>query len=173
MCSLLHLAMFLFLMPSYLASPFQLRIEGRVLRTEQGLLLRSLQLSDSGLYSCTATENNFKHTVAKVQLHVLNSETVHAVLFHSETPSLRADGDISAAAMRAGVPGAPGPHYQDLVQLLTQPEMGLINQYCQGYWRHAAASHKEVLAGLKTKEQQDQKKPRNRRNHQPDMDQHT
>ncbi|XP_025060156.1 semaphorin-3F isoform X3 [Alligator sinensis] len=151
----------------------ELRIEGRVLRTEQGLLLRSLQLSDSGLYSCTATENNFKHTVAKVQLHVLNSETVHAVLFHSETPSLRADGDISAAAMRAGVPGAPGPHYQDLVQLLTQPEMGLINQYCQGYWRHAAASHKEVLAGLKTKEQQDQKKPRNRRNHQPDMDQHT
>ncbi|XP_039337545.1 semaphorin-3F isoform X3 [Mauremys reevesii] len=153
----------------------ELRMEGRVLRTEQGLLLRSLQLSDSGLYSCTATENNFKHTVAKVQLHVLSSETVHSVLFQSEAPALQADGDVSSSVlgMRAGLPGAPSPHYQDLVQLLTQPEMGLINQYCQGYWRHAASSHKEALANLKAKELQDEKKPRNRRNHQPDVDQLT
>ncbi|XP_015276729.1 PREDICTED: semaphorin-3F [Gekko japonicus] len=145
----------------------ELRTEGRVLRTEQGLLLRSLQLSDGGLYSCTATENNFKHTVAKVQLHVLSSETVHAVLFQSEAPA------PSAAAMRAGLPGTFSSHYHDLVQLLTQPEMGLINQYCQGYWRHVASSHKETLAGLKAKELHDQKKPRNRRNHQPDTDPHT
>uniref|UniRef100_A0A8D0G8U5 Semaphorin 3F n=1 Tax=Sphenodon punctatus TaxID=8508 RepID=A0A8D0G8U5_SPHPU len=145
----------------------ELRTEGRVLRTEQGLLLRSLQLSDGGVYSCTATENNFKHTVTKVQLHVLSSETVHAVLFQSEPPA------PSLAAMRAGLPGASNPHYHDLVQLLTQPEMGLINQYCQGYWRHTASSHKEALAGLKAKELQDQKKPRNRRNHQPDTDQQT
>ncbi|XP_067417381.1 semaphorin-3F isoform X2 [Emydura macquarii macquarii] len=153
----------------------ELRTEGRVLRTEQGLLLRSLQLSDGGLYFCTATENNFKHTVAKVQLHVLSSETVHAVLSQSEAPALPADGDASSPALgvRAGVPGAPGPHYQDLVQLLTQPEMGLINQYCQGYWRHAVSGHKEALASLKAKELQDQKKPRNRRNHQPDMNQLT
>nr|XP_009671401.1 PREDICTED: semaphorin-3F-like [Struthio camelus australis] len=64
----------------------ELRVEGRVLRTEQGLLLRSLQLSDSGLYSCTATENNFKHTVTKVQLRVLSCSTVHAVLFQVDVP---------------------------------------------------------------------------------------
>ncbi|XP_030425734.1 semaphorin-3F-like isoform X1 [Gopherus evgoodei] len=153
----------------------ELRMEGRVLRTEQGLLLRSLQLSDSGLYSCTATENNFKHTVAKVQLHVLSRETVHSVLFQSEEPAPQADGDVSSSVlgMRAGLPGVPSPHYQDLVQLLTQPEIGLINQYCQGYWRHAASGHKEALASLKAKELQDEKKPRNRRNHQPDMDQLT
>ncbi|KAM3844679.1 semaphorin-3F [Vipera latastei] len=145
----------------------ELRTEGRVLRTDQGLLLRSLQLSDGGLYSCTATENNFKHTIAKVQLHVLSSETVHAVLFQSEAPV------PSAAAMRAGLPGTFSSQYHDLVQLLTQPEMGLINQYCQGYWRHVASNHKEILAGLKAKELHDQKKPRNRRNHQPEMDQHT
>ncbi|XP_032066934.1 semaphorin-3F isoform X1 [Thamnophis elegans] len=145
----------------------ELRTEGRVLRTDQGLLLRSLQLSDGGLYSCTATENNFKHTIAKVQLHVLSSETVHAVLFQSEGPV------PSAAAMRAGLPGTFSSQYHDLVQLLTQPEMGLINQYCQGYWRHVASNHKETLAGLKAKALHDQKKPRNRRNHQPEMDQHT
>nr|XP_060621729.1 semaphorin-3F isoform X1 [Anolis sagrei ordinatus]XP_060621730.1 semaphorin-3F isoform X1 [Anolis sagrei ordinatus] len=145
----------------------ELRTEGRVLRTEQGLLLRSLQLSDGGLYSCTATENNFKHTVAKVQLHVLSSETIHAVLFQSEAPA------PSAAAVRAGLPGTFSSHYHDLVQLLTQPEMGLINQYCQGYWRHVASNHKETLANLKAKELHDQKKPRNRRNHPPEGDQQT
>ncbi|XP_042307476.1 semaphorin-3F isoform X2 [Sceloporus undulatus] len=145
----------------------ELRTEGRVLRTEQGLLLRSLQLSDGGLYSCTATENNFKHTVAKVQLHVLSSETIHAVLFQSEAPA------PSVAAVQAGLPGTFSSHYHDLVQLLTQPEMGLINQYCQGYWRHVASNHKETLANLKAKELHDQKKPRNRRNHPPEGDQQT
>lgn len=140
-------------------SPPQLRVEGRVLRTEQGLLLRALQLADSGLYSCTATENNFKHTVTKVQLRVLSGRAVHAVLVQAETPP--------------GLPGAPTPRYQDLLQLLTQPEMGLLDQYCQGYWRHTAASPPQPLAGLKAKEQQDQKKPRNRRNHQPETYGHT
>lgn len=140
-------------------SPPQLRVEGRVLRTEQGLLLRALQLSDSGVYSCTATENNFKHTVTKVQLRVLSSRAIHAVLVQVETPP--------------GLPGAPTPRYQDLLQLLSQPEMGLLDQYCQGYWWHTAASPPQPLAGLKAKEQQDQKKPRNRRNHQPETYGHT
>uniref|UniRef100_A0A8D2NLW4 Semaphorin 3F n=1 Tax=Zonotrichia albicollis TaxID=44394 RepID=A0A8D2NLW4_ZONAL len=138
----------------------EVRVEGRVLRTEQGLLLRALQLSDSGLYSCTATENNFKHTVTRVQLRVLSSRAVHTVLVQAESPA-------------PGLPGAPTPRYQDLLQLLSQPEMGLLDQYCQGYWRHTAASPPQPLAGLKAKEQQEQKKPRNRRNHQPETYGHT
>ncbi|XP_078517379.1 semaphorin-3F isoform X2 [Lissotriton helveticus] len=153
----------------------EMRSEGRFLKTDQGLLLRSLQLSDSGIYLCTATENNFKHTVAKVQLHVLNRETVNAVLFHSEPPApLANSAGTSLIGPRGIVPGPlDDPQYHDLIQLLTQPEMGLINQYCQGYWRHTSSSHKEVLAGLNAKELQDQKKPRNRRNHQPDSSQQT
>ncbi|XP_029455501.1 semaphorin-3F isoform X1 [Rhinatrema bivittatum] len=155
----------------------EMKSEGRFLKTEQGLLLRSLQLFDSGIYHCTATENNFKHTVARLQLHVLSGETVSAVLFQAEPPALLANGaGTSLGAQPAGSlgePGAPSTPYQDLIQLLTQPEMGLINQYCQGYWRHSGSSHKEVLAGLKVKELQDQKKPRNRRNHPADSEQQT
>ncbi|XP_069500240.1 semaphorin-3F isoform X2 [Ambystoma mexicanum] len=153
----------------------EMRSEGRFLKTEQGLLLRSLQLSDSGIYLCTATENNFKHTVAKVQLHVLNRETVNAVLFHSEPPAPLANSAATSLMGPRGIVPGPldDPQYHDLIQLLTQPEMGLINQYCQGYWRHTSTTHKEVLAGLKAKELQDQKKPRNRRNHQPDNSQQT
>lgn len=139
----------------------QLRTEGgRVLRTEQGLLLRALQLSDGGLYSCTATENNFKHTVTRVQLRVLAARAVHAVLLQAEVPP-------------AGLPGAPTPRYQDLLQLLSRPELGLLDQYCQGYWRPPAPGPPEPLAALKAKELQDQKKPRSRRNHPPETCGHT
>lgn len=139
----------------------ELRTEGgRALRTEQGLLLRALQLSDSGLYSCTATENNFKHTVTKVQLRVLAARAVHAVLLQGELPP-------------ATLPGAPTPRYQDLLQLLTRPELGLLDQYCQGFWRPPAPGPPEPLAALKAKELQDQKKPRSRRNHPPESCGHT
>uniref|UniRef100_A0A8C6X090 Sema domain, immunoglobulin domain (Ig), short basic domain, secreted, (semaphorin) 3Ga n=1 Tax=Neogobius melanostomus TaxID=47308 RepID=A0A8C6X090_9GOBI len=37
---------------------------GGVLKTNHGILLKSLNQSDAGLYHCLATENNFKHTVA-------------------------------------------------------------------------------------------------------------
>uniref|UniRef100_A0A4X2LR03 Semaphorin 3F n=1 Tax=Vombatus ursinus TaxID=29139 RepID=A0A4X2LR03_VOMUR len=144
----------------------ELRSEDRMLRTEPGLLLRALQLSDAGLYTCTATENNFKHVVTRVQLHVLSREAVHAVLFPpgAAVAALQPPGaDPATAGLRP-----PAPPYQELAQLLAQPEMGLINQYCQGYWRHAPPNHKEAPGGLKTPELPDQKKPRNRRNHQPD-----
>ncbi|XP_069824767.1 semaphorin-3F isoform X3 [Dendropsophus ebraccatus] len=128
----------------------ELRSEGRFLKTEQGLLIRSLQLSDAGVYHCTATENNFKHTVMRVRLHVLSAEAVTAALLQPEAPA-------ALATHPAGPPGA----YDDLVQLLSQPEMGLINQYCQGYWRPSGSIHSDA------KDLQDQKRARNRRNHPP------
>ncbi|XP_005996373.2 semaphorin-3F [Latimeria chalumnae] len=146
----------------------EMKSDQRVLKTEQGLLLRNLQASDSGFYHCTATENNFKHTVALVQLHVLNSETVSAVLFQTEVPL-----PLPAAGLQAGSPGTfqtPHPQYKDLLQILSQPEMGLINQYCQDYWQVSASSQKDMLGSLKAKEQ---KKARNRRNHHEHSGQQT
>ncbi|ERE75612.1 semaphorin-3F isoform 1 [Cricetulus griseus] len=136
----------------------EIRAEDRFLRTEQGLLLRALQLGDRGLYSCTATENNFKHIVTRVQLHVLGRDAVHAALF----PPLAGSAPPPPGA------GLPTPPYQELAQLLAQPEVGLIHQYCQGYWRHVPPNPREAPGALRPPEPQDQKKPRNRRHHPPD-----
>uniref|UniRef100_A0A8C4LVY7 Semaphorin 3F n=1 Tax=Equus asinus asinus TaxID=83772 RepID=A0A8C4LVY7_EQUAS len=136
----------------------EIRAEDRFLRTEQGLLLRALQLGDRGLYSCTATENNFKHVVTRVQLHVLGRDAVHAALF--PPPAVSAPPPAGA--------GLPTPPYQELAQLLAQPEVGLIHQYCQGYWRHVPPSPRDAPGAPRPPEPQDQKKPRNRRHHPPD-----
>ncbi|XP_060691386.1 semaphorin-3F isoform X1 [Hemiscyllium ocellatum] len=140
----------------------EIKADERILKTDQGLLLRSLQMTDAGVYQCTSTENNFKHALARVHLRVLNNETVHVVL-SQVVPS---PGVANLQAGNPGTPRTPKPEYKDLLQLLSQPEMGLINQYCEDYWQRPANILKENLnKQLKVKPIREQKKPRNRRNH--------
>lgn len=136
-----------------------MRSDGRILKTEQGLLVRSLQPSDSGLYQCTATEKNFKHTLIKLQLVVLSSRAVNSAL-------VEGGAGLMASSFHSGstqwTPSAG--QYKDLLTILSQPEMSLINQYCQDYWQFGDP----LLGPLKAKdlkELKEQKKPRNRRHH--------
>ncbi|KAL6458472.1 hypothetical protein MHYP_G00337020 [Metynnis hypsauchen] len=137
----------------------EIRSDGRVVRTEQGLLLRSLQLSDAGSYQCTSTEKNFKHTLIKLQLVVLSARTVNSI--QAEIPGPAPPGPLQASAW---TPSAE--QYKDLLTILSQPEMGLINQYCQDYWQQgddpAAAVHRKK----DSKELKELRKPRNRRHHE-------
>lgn len=55
--------------------PTQVKLSNRVVSTDHGLLFRSVQPTDQGLYYCLATENSFKRTVAKIRLRVLSSLT--------------------------------------------------------------------------------------------------
>ncbi|KAG2471009.1 SEM3F protein, partial [Polypterus senegalus] len=139
----------------------EMRTDDRVLKTDQGLLIRSLQSSDAGTYLCTATENNFKHTLVRLQLLVLSSSAVNAVLAESSAPYV--------AALQSSPRTPTTGQYKDLLQILSQPEMGLINQYCEDYWQLGGAIPKEPLLGAikgkELKELKEQKKPRNRRNH--------
>ncbi|TST22527.1 Semaphorin-3C [Bagarius yarrelli] len=58
---------------------FKVKMSERVVVTEHGLLIRTVQLSDQGLYHCIATENGFKRTLAKIRLQVL-SEALLSVI---------------------------------------------------------------------------------------------
>ncbi|KAI4887127.1 hypothetical protein NFI96_019029 [Prochilodus magdalenae] len=140
----------------------EVRSDGRVLKTDQGLLLRSLQPSEvvgvwfSGTYVCTATEKNFKHTLVKLQLVVLSSQAVNNVLVET--------GRSSVSSLQASAWTPSAGQYKDLLTILSQPEMGLINQYCQDYWQlgdQTSSSFKPK----DLKELKEQKKPRNRRHH--------
>lgn len=137
----------------------QMRSDGRILKTEQGLLLRSLQPSDSGMYQCTATEKNFKHLLVKLQLVVLSSRAVNGALVEG------AGGIVSSSLHSSSTQWTPSAgQYKDLLTILSQPEMTLINQYCQDYWQFGDP----LLGALKAKdlkELKEQKKPRNRRHH--------
>ncbi|XP_035633045.1 semaphorin-3F-like isoform X2 [Oncorhynchus keta] len=153
----------------------EIRSEGRTLKTEQGLLLRSLQSSDNGVYQCTATEKNFKHTLVKLQLVVLSSRTVNSILLETGSPAL---------PHLQSSPWTPSAgQYKDLLTILSQPEMGLINQYCQDYWQLGEGSPGDPMLAVgkakELKELKEQKKPRNRRHHddederEDDDDEHT
>ncbi|KAG5274243.1 hypothetical protein AALO_G00133920 [Alosa alosa] len=166
----------------------ELRCDGRVVRTEQGLLLRSLQMSDSGVYQCTSTENNFKHTLVKLQLVVLSSRTANAALAESHhTPQAAAAGPGPQAPALTHPPASSAwtptaEQYKDLLTLLSQPEMSLINQYCQDYWQHgephplvsgpqsglvsAGGGSSGGVKRKELKELREQRKPRNRRHHE-------
>uniref|UniRef100_A0A3Q2Y5H0 Semaphorin 3F n=1 Tax=Hippocampus comes TaxID=109280 RepID=A0A3Q2Y5H0_HIPCM len=136
----------------------EMRSDGRILKTEQGLLLRSLHPSDSGMYQCSATEKNFKHTLVKLQLVVLSSRAVNNALVEGA-------GGLLPSSLHSGTQWTPNAgQYKDLLTILSQPEMSLINQYCQDYWQLGDPA----LGALKVKdlkEFKEQKKPRNRRHH--------
>ncbi|XP_054901886.1 sema domain, immunoglobulin domain (Ig), short basic domain, secreted, (semaphorin) 3Gb isoform X2 [Poeciliopsis prolifica] len=112
---------------------------GGVLKTNQGILLKFLNQSDAGLYHCLATENNFKHTVARVALRILDRDIVLALTAQDEDeePKTRQAG----AYPQSSVASTPFP-----------PEIRLINQYCQSYWDQ-----------VNPKQQQQQRKRTNRR----------
>ncbi|KAL7833311.1 hypothetical protein SRHO_G00303290 [Serrasalmus rhombeus] len=137
----------------------EIRSDGRVVRTEQGLLLRSLQLSDAGSYQCTSTEKNFKHTLIKLQLVVLSARTVNSI--QAEIPGPAPPGPLQASAW---TPSAE--QYKDLLTILSQPEMGLINQYCQDYWQQGDDPATAVHRKKDSKELKELRKPRNRRHHE-------
>ena len=92
---------------------------------------------------------------------VLSGRTVNNVLVETGSPAL------PPLQSSAWTPSAG--QYKDLLTILSQPEMGLINQYCQDYWQLGEGSLAEAPPGLSKakglKELKDQKKPRNRRHH--------
>ncbi|KAM9824823.1 semaphorin-3C [Neosynchiropus ocellatus] len=64
----------------------EVKLSERVISTGHGLLIRSVQLSDQGLYYCLTTENSFKRTVAKIRLRVLSHAMVSLLTEKQQSP---------------------------------------------------------------------------------------
>uniref|UniRef100_A0A7N6BJE5 Sema domain, immunoglobulin domain (Ig), short basic domain, secreted, (semaphorin) 3Ga n=1 Tax=Anabas testudineus TaxID=64144 RepID=A0A7N6BJE5_ANATE len=103
---------------------------GGIVNTNHGILLKSLNQSDAGLYHCLATENNFKHTVARVALRILDRDIVLALTAQDEDeePKTRHAEPYSQSSLTS----TPFP-----------PEIRLINQYCQSYWEQLSPKQQQ------------------------------
>ncbi|KAG7258526.1 hypothetical protein CRUP_024269, partial [Coryphaenoides rupestris] len=58
----------------------EITADERVIRTEQGLLIRALGRADSGLYLCLAVEHGFMQTLVKVNLEVIDTDRLEDLL---------------------------------------------------------------------------------------------
>ncbi|NWR10594.1 SEM3C protein, partial [Paradoxornis webbianus] len=136
----------------------EVKLNERIIATEHGLLIRSVQDSDRGLYHCIATENSFKQTLAKINFKVLDSEMV-AVMTDKWSPWTWAS---SVRALQF--------HPKDFVGAFSHSEMQMINQYCKD--SRQAGQQKEESQKMrgdysKLKALINSRKSRNRRNQLP------
>lgn len=142
----------------------QVKLSDRVLSTEHGLLIRSVQLSDQGLYYCLTTENGFKRTVAKIRLRVLSEAMVSVLTDKQQSPWA----------------WASSLHPKVLLAAFSPAESLAVQQYCK---------ERKELQNLQQRQQKqqppppgplrgdlaklkpllDRRKSRNRRNHLPEV----
>lgn len=134
-----------------------MKLNERLISTGQGLLIRSIQDSDIGMYHCIATENGFKQTVAKINLKILEPELVSFMTDKSQW--------IWASTL-SGLQFHP----KDLTGSFSHSEMQMINQYCkESRQKKSQVSEVPKLKGDygKLKVLLNTRKSRNRRNQLP------
>ncbi|XP_041953281.1 sema domain, immunoglobulin domain (Ig), short basic domain, secreted, (semaphorin) 3Ga [Alosa sapidissima] len=123
-----------------------------VLKTPHGILLKSLSQADAGLYHCLATENNFKHTIARVSLRILDRQIAVALTSPDDDEEGNVNDEHKVRQQHGhqdrdrdpssqGQPAAAQPWLSDL--LPSQPEVRLIHQYCQSYWEQLGAQQQK------------------------------
>lgn len=140
----------------------EVKLSDRVISSEHGLLIRSVQLSDQGLYYCLTTENSFKRTVAKIRLRVLSEAMVSVLTDKQQSPWA----------------WASSLHPKALLEAFSPAESLAVQQYCK---------ERKELQNLQQRPQQpqppgplrgdlaklkpllDRRKSRNRRNHHPEV----
>ncbi|XP_068162969.1 semaphorin-3C [Antennarius striatus] len=112
----------------------EVKLSDRVISTEHGLLIRSIQLSDQGLYYCLTTENGFKRTVAKIRLQVLNEAMVSVLSDKRQSPWA----------------WASSLHPKVLLAAFSPAESLAVQQYCK---------ERKELQNLQQRQQQQQPQP--------------
>ncbi|KAF6717614.1 Semaphorin-3D [Oryzias melastigma] len=134
----------------------EVRLGDRVVHTDRGLLIRSLHVSDVGVYTCVAQEHtHFTHTLLRITLQLI----AHGKL--DRRPKLSEDSGFEAQH------GAESrPRYKDYLRLMSSSFRSL-DEYCDSLWldkRPSKVRGKGLGAG-KWKHIHEMKKSRNRRHH--------
>uniref|UniRef100_A0AAY4BT64 Uncharacterized protein n=1 Tax=Denticeps clupeoides TaxID=299321 RepID=A0AAY4BT64_9TELE len=138
----------------------EVKSDERVMGTEQGLLIRSLQPPDSGVFYCHAVEHGFMQTLLRITLHVIPAEHLDDLLHANDTPG------------RA--PPGPRAWYRDFLSLISHPSLNSVDELCEQVWKRERKQRRQKAHLLhaapqnagKWKLLQENKKGRNRRTHE-------
>ncbi|KAM6201592.1 semaphorin-3A [Rhynchocyon petersi] len=142
----------------------EIKVDDHIIRTEQGLLLRSLQQKDSGNYLCHSVEHGFVQTLLKVTLVVIDEEHLKELL-------QRYDDDGSKTKEMPVMTPSQKAWYRDLIQLLNHPNLNTMDEFCEQVWKRDRKPRRQRLGHSqgntnKWKHLQENKKGRNRRTHE-------
>uniref|UniRef100_A0A8D3CW07 Sema domain, immunoglobulin domain (Ig), short basic domain, secreted, (semaphorin) 3Aa n=1 Tax=Scophthalmus maximus TaxID=52904 RepID=A0A8D3CW07_SCOMX len=102
----------------------EIKLDDRVLRTDQGLLIRSLTQSDTGVYHCQAVEHGFIQPLLRLNLQVIPAQKLGDIL-----PGLPGAG---------GGVGQSAKHrvwYRDFLSLLDHPDLNSVEEFCDRVWK--------------------------------------
>lgn len=144
----------------------EIKADDRFIRTEQGLLIRSVQRQYSGIYYCQTVEHGYMQTLIKVTLEVIDTEHLEELLHKDE------DGE--AAKPKEGhviIPPNQKVWYRDFMSLINHPNLNTMDEFCEQVWKRDRKQRKQRPSNAqvnanKWKHIQENKKGRNRRTHE-------
>ncbi|CAL8242501.1 unnamed protein product [Merluccius merluccius] len=149
----------------------EMKLDERVLRTDQGLLIRSLAQTDAGVYHCHAVEHGFIQPLLRLTLQVIPTQRLGEILPHAAAAgSGSGSGGQSAAGSKHRL------WYRDFLSLLDHPDLSSVEEFCDRVWKKerkqkrfkapAADAQGPVVQSAKWRRMQENKKGRNRRTHE-------
>ncbi|KAI9514004.1 hypothetical protein NQZ68_037254, partial [Dissostichus eleginoides] len=134
---------------------------GRSLYLNRGLLVQRLQVSDSGLYTCSSLERSYSQVLARYQLHVLSSSTLQPERTKTTTHFQQSLSPNQPGSVPIGR-GFLGPlkNYKEL-----HTNSLSMDEYCEQLW-YREKRRQQKLRALKLK--QESRKARVRRHNPPE-----
>uniref|UniRef100_A0A7N8WT33 Sema domain, immunoglobulin domain (Ig), short basic domain, secreted, (semaphorin) 3bl n=1 Tax=Mastacembelus armatus TaxID=205130 RepID=A0A7N8WT33_9TELE len=125
----------------------EVKLDDRVMSTEQGLLFRRLFHQDEGVYVCRSGEHGFTQILARFILEVLQGEAVDELMARDNTGLSDPFKDRSTGSYRAWMPcsaysrgGSSGQMgqsrmwFKDIMQLIGPSNLPHVEEYCERMW---------------------------------------
>uniref|UniRef100_A0A8C9XKD2 Sema domain, immunoglobulin domain (Ig), short basic domain, secreted, (semaphorin) 3D n=1 Tax=Sander lucioperca TaxID=283035 RepID=A0A8C9XKD2_SANLU len=101
----------------------EVRLDDRVIHTDRGLLIRSLQTSDAGVYVCVAQEHtHFTHTLLHLTLQLVTHRQLDGKPKPSEDPMVELRHSVESRQ-----------RYKDYLRVMSSP-FGSLEEYCDSLW---------------------------------------
>ncbi|XP_040449435.1 semaphorin-3G [Falco naumanni] len=149
----------------------EVKMDERILQTEQGLLFRKLHRHDAGVYYCKTLEHGFTQTVAKTALEVIASKQ----LAHTFRREWGDDPPRLPCPEPQLAPQAPKTWFKDIMHLISSQNLRRVEEYCTRLWcgsrphhrKSKLAQSKHALAGVDMGKKGQTAKPHGERNRVP------